>query len=280
MSHQTILIIGPHGKTGSRVASRLKAAGITTRGVSRATTPAFDWLDEGTWPQAIEGTRAAYLTYHPDLSVPQAQHHIRKFCAMAQGSGLEHVVLLSGRGEKGASLAEQALRDSGLDWNVVQASWFAQNFSEDFMLDSIIEGELVLPAGTSVEPFIDADDIADVAVALLLEPGLRNRHFELTGPRPMTFAECMKEISNAVGYPVRLTEVPMEDYVATLREQGLPEHFVTLLQTLFTELFDGRNAHTAPGVRAALGRPATDFSVYARNAAATGVWQRTNVERA
>ncbi len=280
MSPETILIVGPNGKTGCRVESRLKAAGVSTRGVSRATTPAFDWQNPQTWARAMEGTQAAYLTYHPDLSVPQAETHIRRFCTMARRSGLEHVVLLSGRGEDGATRAERALRDSGLDWNIVQASWFAQNFSENFMLDSIINGELVVPAGTSAEPFIDADDIADVAVATLVEPALRNRQFELTGPRPMTFAECMEEISAAVGYSVRLNEVPMKRYVATLREQGLPEHFVSLLQTLFTDLFDGRSAHTAHGVRAALGRPATDFSVYARRVAVSGVWNRTNAKHA
>jgi uncharacterized protein YbjT (DUF2867 family) len=280
VSHQNILIVGPHGKTGSRVASRLNATGVGTRGVSRATTPAFDWRDELTWLPAMQGTRSAYLTYHPDLSVPQAGDHIRKFCAMARRAGIEHVVLLSGRGEEGAARAEQELRHGGLDWNVVQASWFAQNFSESFMLDSIIKGELVVPSGTSAEPFIDADDIADVAVAALLEPALRNRHFELTGPRLMTFAECMQEIGNATGHPVRLTEVPMQRYVAALRAQGLAEHFVTLLQTLFADLFDGRNAHTASGVHAALGRAATDFSEYASKAAATGIWNSANAGRA
>ena len=279
MTDSKVLIVGVNGKTGSRVQSRLEAAGIETRGVSRSTSPSFDWTQDENWAEALEGMTAAYLTYHPDLSVPEAEGHIRKFCEIAKASGLKHIVLLSGRGEEGAARAEQVLRGSGLAWNVVQASWFSQNYSENFMLDSILAGEMVVPAGTSSEPFIDIDDIADVAVAALLEPGLHNRLFEVTGPRTMTFAECMEEISIAAGYEVRLVELPMDDYIEALKTQDVPDYLVELLRDLFSDLFDGRNAYVAEGVREALGRPATDFSDYARKAAATGVWQRNHEER-
>ena len=279
MTHEKILIVGAHGKTGSRVEARLQGAGFATLGVSRSTTPAFDWTDASTWSSILEGVTGAYLTYHPDLSVPEAEGHIRTFCDVAKGAGLRNVVLLSGRGEEGAARAERVLRDSGLDWNVVQASWFAQNFSENFMLDGVLAGELVVPVGTSREPFIDIDDIVDVAVATFLEPGLRNRLFEVTGPRAMSFADCVDEISAAAGYSVRLIEVPLEAYIQALQDQDVPAYLVELLQGLFTDLFDGRNAHTAEGVREALGRPATDFTEYARKTAAAGAWQRGDAGR-
>ncbi|MFK7915349.1 MAG: SDR family oxidoreductase, partial [Pseudomonadales bacterium] len=191
MTHSDVLIVGANGKTGTRVRHRLEQAGVSTRGVSRSTTPAFDWREPDLWPAALESVRAAYLTYHPDLSVPEAEGHIRRFCALATDAGLEHVVLLSGRNEPGAQRAEQVLRTSGLDWNVVQASWFAQNFSEDFMAEGVLAGELVVPKGTAGEPFVDIDDIADVIVATIMEPGLRNRLYEVTGPKVMSFAECI-----------------------------------------------------------------------------------------
>jgi uncharacterized protein YbjT (DUF2867 family) len=274
MKDAKILIVGANGKTGSRVGARLAAAGVPTLGVSRTTNPSFDWADPSTWPMALAGARGAYLTYHPDLSVPEAEGHIRTFCELARDAGLEHVVLLSGRGEEGAARAEHVLRQSGLAWNIVQASWFAQNFSESFMLEGVIAGELVVPAGTSPEPFIDIDDIADVVAAAFLEPGLRNRLFEVTGPRSMTFAECVAEISAAAGYTVRLTEVPLDAYLQALRDQHLPEYLIEVLRQLFTDLFDGRNAQTASGVREALGRPATSFDEYARKTAAAGAWKR------
>jgi uncharacterized protein YbjT (DUF2867 family) len=274
MQQSPILIIGKNGKTGVRVDQRLTALGYATRPVSRSTRPAFDWERPQTWRAAIEGTRAAYVTYQPDLAVPAAEGAIREFVEVAADAGLEHVVLLSGRGEAGAQRAEEILKASGLAWNVVRASWFAQNFSESFMLEGILAGELVLPAGDIKEPFIDVDDIAEVAVAALIRPGYRNRLFEVTGPRALTFAQCVEEISHAVGYEIRYTQVPVDAYIDALQEQDISEDLQWLLRELFTVVFDGRNCNVMPGVEEALGRPATDFRAYIDKTAASGVWNR------
>jgi len=274
MQDQPMLIVGVNGKTGQRVQSRLESVGIPTRGVSRSTPIPFDWNQPDNWAAALEGTRAAYLTYHPDLSIERAEDDIRRFCESAKAAGLEHIVLLSGRGEQGANRAERVLRESAIDWNIVQASWFAQNFSESFFLDGVLAGEVVLPICDACEPFIDIDDIADVAVATLLEPGLHNRLFELTGPRCMTFTECVEAIAAETDYPVRITEVPLDAYIEALKSEDVPDYLPDLLSELFSALFDGRNAHITTGVQEALGRPATDFRDYARKAANSGVWNR------
>ncbi len=279
MKDSPILIIGKNGKTGLRVEQRLQALGYATRGVSRSTAPAFDWEDRATWRAAMAGTRSAYVTFHPDLAIPSAEQTIRDFVALAAELGLQHLVLLSGRGEDGARRAELALEQGGLDWNIVRASWFMQNFSENFMIEGILNGELALPAGDIVEPFIDIDDIAEVAVATLTRPELRNRVFEVSGPRAMTFAECVAAISEATGYPVKYTQIPIEDFVDGLRVQGAPEPLLWLMRELFTVVFDGRNSSPTGGVEEALGRPATDFSEYLRKVMATGAWERSGMQQ-
>ena len=272
MKKPPILIIGKNGKTGMRVNQHLQALGYATRPVSRSTKPAFDWENSATWRSAIEGTTAAYVTYQPDLAVPGAESTIKEFVRVAAETGLKHIVLLSGRGEEGAQRAEEVLKASGLSWNIVRASWFCQNFSESFMLEGIMAGELVLPAGDTVEPFIDADDIADVVVAALTEPGHRNRLYEVTGPRALSFAQCIQEISDALGRPVKYTSVPVDQYINALREQGVPEDLQWLLRELFTVVFDGRNSNVMSGVEEALGRPATDFKAYVQKTIESGVW--------
>ena len=272
MKQSPILIIGKNGKTGSRVNQRLQALGYATRPVSRSTRPAFDWENPATWRSAIEGTDTAYVTYQPDLAVPGAESTIKAFVQVAAHAGLKHIVLLSGRGEKGAERAEEILKASGLAWNIVRASWFCQNFSESFMLEGILAGELVLPAGDTIEPFIDADDIADVAVAALTEPRHRNKLFEVTGPRAMTFAQCTHEMSDALGRPLKFTTVPIDAYIEALQEQGVPEDLQWLLRELFTVVFDGRNSNVMPGVEEALGRPATDFKTWVQKTLESGVW--------
>jgi uncharacterized protein YbjT (DUF2867 family) len=277
MQNQPILIIGKNAKTGLRVDQRLQALGYNTRGVSRSTSPAFDWEDQTTWHAAMEGTESAYVTFYPDLAIPAAEQTIRDFVALAKEVGLRHLVLLSGRGEQGAERAETVLANSGLEWNVVRANWFMQNFSEGFMIEGILNGELMLPASDIVEPFIDIDDIADVAVAALTRPELHNRLFEVSGPRALTFAQAAAEISEAVGYPVKFTRITIDEFIQAVREEGQPEEMLWLMRELFTVVFDGRNSKPTSGVEEALGRPATDFSEYLRKVMATGAWNRSGM---
>lgn len=272
MKNSPVLIIGKNGKTGARVNQRLQALGYTTRAVSRSTKPAFDWENPEAWQTVMQGVRSAYVTYQPDLAVPQAEAAINEFIQIARKSGLEHIVLLSGRGEPGAQRAEQVLIQSGIDWNIVRCSWFNQNFSENFMVEGILAGELVLPATNASEPFVDVDDIAEVVVAALTGSARRNRLYELTGPQALTFEQCMKEISAALGRQVDYVPVPIDAYIDELRDQGYPEDLQWLIRELFTVVFDGRNSQVMHGVEEALGRPATDFRTYVRKAVDSGAW--------
>lgn len=267
-----ILVLGGTGKTGRRVAERLAARGVDVRIGSRAGSPPFQWDDEATWAPVLRGASAAYVAYSPDLSVPGAARAVGAFAEMAVRGGVRRLVLLSGRGEEGALRCEQALRDSGADWTVLRASWFSQNFSETFVVDSIRAGEVALPVDGVREPFVDADDIADAAVAALTEDGHVGEQYELTGPRSMTFAEAVGEIASASGRPIRYVTLSTDEFAAGLAEQQVPADFAALLMELFTEILDGRNSHLGDGVRRALGREPRDFAGYARDAAATGVW--------
>jgi uncharacterized protein YbjT (DUF2867 family) len=184
------------------------------------------------------------------------------------------VVLLSGRGEPEARECERIVQESGLEWTVVRASWFAQNFSEDYLLDPVRGGEVVLPAGDVPEPFVDADDIADVAAAALTRDGHAGEVYEVTGPRALTFAEAVAEIGRAAGREIAFVPVSADDYAAALKEHGLPDDVIGFLTYLFTTVLDGRNAAPADGVRRALGREPRDFAAYARETAASGIWTR------
>lgn len=267
------LVIGATGKTGRRVAEKLRQKGLSVRAVSRSTEIPFDWNSQSTWAAALDGIDSAYVTYQPDIALPGAVDVIRAFLAAAKAAGVKHVVLLSGRGEEEAEAAERVLQASGLDWTVLRASWFMQNFSENYMRDELLSGSLTLPVGPTKEPFIDADDIADVAVAALTEAGHRNRLYELTGPKLFSFNEAVSEIAGATGRALSFHPVSFADYEAALREQALPEDVITLLRYLFTELFDGRNANVAHGVEEALGRKPRRFADFARKAAVEGIWE-------
>jgi uncharacterized protein YbjT (DUF2867 family) len=179
------------------------------------------------------------------------------------------MVLLSGRGEEEAVRAEQAIQDSGGDWTILRSSWFAQNFGESFLLDAILSGEVVLPVGEVPEPFVDAEDIADAAVAALTDDRHISRIYEVTGPRLLTFRQAVEEIGKASGRAIRFQQVSPEQYAEALTQQGVPAGFVSLIMYLFTTVLDGRNAYVADGIERALNRQPNDFANYARATSAT-----------
>lgn len=268
------LILGGTGKTGRRVADRLRARGLAVRAVSRSTEPPFDWFDEKTWGPVLDGAgefvvEAAYLTFHPDLALPGAAERIRAFSALAAAKGVRRLVLLSGRGEPETEPSERAVTESGTGWTIVRCAWFAQNFSEDFLLPPTLSGDLAVPAGSVGEPFVDLDDVADVVVEALVSADHDGRRYELTGPRLLTFTDAAAEISTASGHEVRYRHVPAERFAA---ESELPAEVAGALAELFERVLDGRNEHVSDDVERVLGRPARDFAEFAKSAA--DAWAR------
>jgi uncharacterized protein YbjT (DUF2867 family) len=266
------LVLGANGTTGRRVASRLAARGVPVRAGSRAGTPPFDWADERTWPAAVHEVAAAYVVYYPDLVAPEALDRVRRFAALAASSGVGRLVLLSGRGEKAAQQAEEAVTAAGTAWTVVRSAFFAQNFSEKGFEDLVRSGVVALPAPPTGEPFVDVDDVADVVVAALTGDGHAGEVYEVTGPRLLRFDEAVAEIAAATGRRVEYRRVDPDEFVAKLVGQGLPEEEARVFAEIFGTVLDGRNAHLTDGVQRALGRPPRDFAEYAAATAATGVW--------
>ncbi|MCE7064864.1 NAD(P)H-binding protein [Dyadobacter sp. CY326] len=270
------LVLGATGKTGRKVAKRLQQLDADIRIGSRTASLPFDWENNATWPAALEGIEAVYITFQPDLGIPGASTIIEDFCKAALQAGVKKLVLLSGRGEEEAQASEQVVMRSGLEWTIVRASWFSQNFSESFILDSVLAGHGVLPVGEVLEPFIDTDDIADVAVAALTEDGHAGKVYEVTGPRLLTFLQAVKEISDEIGREITFHEVTVDEYAAILAEYQVPDGFIELLKYLFSEVLDGRNAYLSHGVEEALGRKPKDFSAYVKETAASGAWDNAD----
>ncbi|SDK21710.1 NAD(P)H-binding protein [Nonomuraea jiangxiensis] len=275
MTTEPILVVGATGKTGRRVTSLLRGRGADVRAASRRAPTPFDWYDTATWEPAVRGAVAAYLV---DSQGSDAPAQLREFGELARAAGVRRLVLLSSRdwavsGGEEYLTGERAVQESGVEWTILRATWFAQNFSEDPLLaDQVLAGELRLPTGQGLEPFIDADDIAEVAAATLVEDGHAGRIYELSGPRLLTFGTAIDEIARATGRDIRYVPVTPEEHAAHLLGRGEDRAFVDLVNTLFSWIRDGHNAHLSDGVRQVLGRPPRDFTEYVTTTATTGAW--------
>lgn len=154
----------------------------------------------------------------------------------------------------------------------MSASFFAQNFSEDFLADAVRDGVVVFPTGDLAEPFIDAEDIADVAAAALTEDGHTGQLYEVTGPRLLTFDDAVAEIATASGREISYRPISPPQLASAVAEHGAPAEFATQLTELLATVLDGRNAHLSDGVKSTLGCKPQDFADYARDTAASGAW--------
>ena len=272
MKDKKILVIGGNGKTGRKVAEGLMRHGKSIRIGSRNENPAFDWEKPETWENALDRIKSVYITYQPDLAVPGARKSIEEFTSLAVKNRLKKMVLLSGKGEKEAELCEEVVKNTGADWTIVRASWFNQNFSESFFLDPIKAGYVALPKAETLIPFVDTNDIAEVAVEALVDEKHNGKTYELTGPRQLTFKKVIEEISDSTGRNINFDSITMDEYKRLLAVNNVPEDYIWLINYLFTEVLVEKNSVITHDIEKVLGRKAKDFSEYIKETAETGIW--------
>ncbi|PKV50542.1 uncharacterized protein YbjT (DUF2867 family) [Aquimarina sp. MAR_2010_214] len=270
---ENILVIGGTGKTGRKVANKLVKIGHHVRIGSRSASPPFDWKKPEEWSEVLRGMDKVYITFQPDLAVPGALEAIEELTKQAKKSNIKKMVLLSGKGEREAELCEQVVIHSAIDYTIVRASWFNQNFSESFFLEPIIEGFVALPQAEIKVPYVDTDDISDVVVEALLNRKHNGKIYQLTGSRQLTFKEVIQEISEATGRKINFTPIALPAYTNVMKQQGVPADFIWLIEYLFSEVLGNpTNSEITNDIEEVLGRKPKDFSAYVKETAITGIW--------
>ena len=279
MTNSPILILGGAGKTGRRIATQLGARDVGFKLASRSSEPRFDWQDDTTWAATVRGTDTAYLAPPVD---PAGLDAAGRFIKQAAAAGLRRVVLLSGRGvgrpgreyavyESGLAL-EEAVKSSGLDWTIVQPAWFMQNFSEEFLLDYVLAGQIRISAGDGAEAWIDTDDVGDVMTEALLDHRHIGQTYVLSGPRLLTLADVATELAAVTGRKIDYVALGPDEHVAEMIAMGVPRPDAEAVGDLFAVIRNHRSEYLSDGVQRVLGREPRDFSDWARTTATRGVW--------
>ncbi|MAX69729.1 MAG: NmrA family transcriptional regulator [Flavobacteriaceae bacterium] len=271
--NSNILVIGGTGKTGSRVVKQLQNRGINPRIGSRSASPSFDWDNKDTWVESLNGIEKMYVTYYPDLAVPGAREAIESLTYLAKELGVKKIVLLSGKGEIEAEACEDIVINSGVNYTIVRASWFNQNWSESFFLDPILSGEVALPMSDVLIPFVDAEDIAEVASTVLLDDNYNGKIIEITGPELITFKDAVNIIAKVSERTLHFYDISLEQYVDGMRQMQIPNDVIWLIEYLFSHvLTNPNNQKISNDVENVLGRPAKTFKEYAEDTVITGIW--------
>ena len=269
-----ILVLGATGKTGRKVVEDLEQRGYPVRKGSRSENPSFDWHNPENWPELLQGIHSIYVTYQPDLAVPGASDAIRHLMDVASKKNVKKVVILSGKGEVEAQKCEQIVANSGLDYTLVRASWFMQNFSESFLLDPIIAGEIALPQANAKVPYVHTSDIAEVVVQSLVDDSHNGKTYELTGPQAMTFSEVIAKIATATGRDLQFIPISLEEYAQGMKAAGIPDDYAWLINYLFREVLGSKGSDLiSTDIEKVLGKDPRSFEQYIEETLMQGVWQ-------
>lgn len=228
-----------------------------------------DFDDPESVAAALDGVRRLFLNGAGAEPADGQQPMIRQQKTVidaARKAGVERVVKVSvWHAHEGGRLAEGAhweieeyLKASGLSWSILQPSGFMQNFltgAGSFTAG----GNLIGSYGDAPVSYIDCEDIAACAAALLTGRHRDGETFVLTGPQALTQAQLAERLSAALGRTVRYENLPPRELAAALTSQGLPPGFADDVAVLSAGVANGSMATTTSAVEDLTGRPARTF---------------------
>ncbi|BBX85110.1 NmrA family NAD(P)-binding protein [Mycolicibacterium aubagnense] len=269
-----VLVLGGTGRTGSRIGRALIDQGAAARTASRSgSATKFDWDDQQTYRPALDGVDRVYLV-PPNLRVRFADQ-VAAFLETAVDAGVRHITLLSAYGADRApavidlAAVERLVAEcGGITHTILRPAWVMQNFTDEHL--PLIDDSLTVPSGGGAEAFVDADDIAAVAVRTVLEPAAHDgATYTLTGPAALTFEDVAAVIADVSGRPVKHVDVDQQVWIDGAVAAGVPADYAVMLRWLTGTIIDGHGATPTGDVEKVLGHPATDLATFARRNAAT-----------
>jgi uncharacterized protein YbjT (DUF2867 family) len=252
----SILVTKATGTTGRYVVRGLAERGVAVKAGSRSPAVAaegdivpvrFDWDDRSTWASAVDGTDAIYLVKPESDEVTEI---IRDFVHLVEDSGATRIVLLSEiaaetrAGDAHELQVEQIIEQSNLDYAILRPNWFMQDFIDERFFGNLIrrEGVIVMTTGGSAMSWIDARDIAAVAVELLIGQNCGKQALTLTGPGAFTLEQLADRISAAAGAVVLPLEEATEAAETRMRNAGAPEQFIEYFSNIGRSIMKGDTA--------------------------------------
>jgi uncharacterized protein YbjT (DUF2867 family) len=269
----TFLILGGTGKVGRRVALILEHGGHDVRPVSRSTPLSFDWREQQTWAPAVRGVDGVFVV--GPGSATDWSPLLASFLDSASAAGVRHAVLLSSRAveflpDGNVARAERALRAGQVPWTILRPTHFAQNFTEAMFTP--VDGQITAPVGEGTEPFVDVEDIADVAAHVLASGAAIGETLALSGPAALTFGQAARILSEVTGQQLTFRDQTDAEHTAALRSAGTPEDYIRWRLAMLGGIRRGEDAYLSNDVTRLLRRPATDFATWARREATRAPW--------
>ena len=270
----TYLITGGTGKTGRRIVPRLVEKGAhfivasrSGRMVDGYNSVRFDWTDKSTFEAALNQVTAIYLLAPTDTT--DSLGAMQPFLDRALDSGVKRFVLLSASSisKDGPMMGavHAYLETHATEWTVLRPTWFMQNFSEQQHMPTIRdEGCIYSATGEGRVAFIDAEDIANVAVEALTRRVSFNCDLILTGPEAISYDTVAETISQNIGRSVTHVILSEAELAERYMKLGMDEEYARTLSAMDTAIASGSEDRMTDEVVNAIGREPHTFNYFVK----------------
>ncbi len=272
-----ILVTGATGTVGAEVVRRLHASGHeVVAGMRRPNHSSIDWGGEvervlldymrpETFEPAFGDIESLFLVRPPALA--EVRRHILPAIDAAAAFGVQHLVFLSVLGvEHSPGLPhreiEQHLQSIDLPHTILRPSFFMQNLSSAHQSEIRDFDEILVPAGDGKTSFVDARDIAEVAVRTLTEDGHRNATYDLTGSEAFDYYQVARIFSDVLDRTISYKNPSLFRFVNRMHRRHLPIGYLLVMSAIHELTREGYSSRITGELPRLLQREATRLRAF------------------
>jgi len=272
-----VFVMGATGRVGGAIVEVLTERGVPVRAAVRAeeriaempgVEPVrFDLLDPGTWAPAVGGARRMFVMWPPGTSPSE---HVFPFVDAAAAGGVQRAAFLSVLGADRMGFlphhkVEEHLLSSTMSTVLLRSGYFFQNFTSMHRDDIRLRDEICLPSGNGHISMVDVRDVAEAAVAGLLDRR-DDVAWDLTGPEALNMDDIAATLTKVLGRTVTNRNPGIVRFVRSQAAQHTPWGLTLFMIAEYTHARLGLAGRLGDGVQEALGRPPRSFEVFASEA--------------
>ena len=283
----TILVTGATGTVGSEVVRQLSSdassyeikAGVHSientnkiQQYDRVKAVQIDYDKIEGLETAFKGVEKLFLLTHPSSKTVE---HESNLVVEAKKSGIKHIVKQSiMRADLGADVetmrlhrqSEKLIEESGIPYTFLRPNEFMQGFINFQGTTIKSNNAFYIPAEDAKVSFVDARDIAAVAVRALVDGDKHyNKTYMITGPEALSYHQTAEILSNATGKKIDYVNISEEEAREGMKEIGLDDWLINTILDLYTVFRKGYASSVSSAVEEVTGRKAATFAQFAKD---------------
>ncbi|GIZ29420.1 NAD(P)-dependent oxidoreductase [Morganella morganii] len=259
---ENLLQTVPAGQIVAIVRNPAKGASLSRKGIS---VRQADYNDEASLIRALQGVEKLLLISSSEIGQRVTQH--RNVINAAKSANVKFIAYTSLLHADTSPLSlhtehvetEKMLADSGILYTLLRNGWYTENYLAS-MPAALEHGVFIGAAGDGKIASAARADYAAVAARVISEDGHAGKVYELAGDEAWTLSHLAKELTEQSGKSVVYQNLSQADFVATLKNAGLPDELSEMLADSDIGASEGGLFDDSHTLSKLIGRPTTTLA--------------------